>query len=265
MSGIGESISRLIEIARRLRDAAGELQNVDLKSQIVDEISALQEIRDQLIGSSDSTVEIPVAAALQAAAAARDRNPTGSDRPDKIPLSESSMAVLKPSENGETYSLSPQEEEEPLLVEEKPVLVEVTEDTVVQAASSSDTAELPIPQDSPDDDKLSPEERSARAEMRIAELEPLQRVALKKMNDVLSPEQKKIKMKAEKAGKEQNKEGAELKQFVYSAMKLTPEQKTQISTARKELHTIRAAIAKEVEHLMDDDQKKKVQESETDK
>ena len=52
MSSIHESLSRLVDTARQLRDMAGELGNLELKSTIVDEISTLQEIHDALARSS---------------------------------------------------------------------------------------------------------------------------------------------------------------------------------------------------------------------
>ena len=48
MQELHGGIDRVIKIARSLRDVAGELGKLDLKSQIIDEISTLQELRDDL-------------------------------------------------------------------------------------------------------------------------------------------------------------------------------------------------------------------------
>lgn len=82
-------------------------------------------------------------------------------------------------------------------------------------------------------------------EMRIADLEQLEQAATRRMNDVPTAEQKQIKAKAQHAGREAGKAGKELQQYIYSAMKLSSEQRSKIQAARKDVQSLREAIEKE--------------------
>jgi len=229
MSSVHKSITRLIESARRLRDAADQLGNADLKSQIVDEISALQDLREDLAGSGDTTVDLPagIAAAAQSSQAAPNKPKALGDNP---------MNVYTPSNQmGRTYALT--EEEEPV------------EEVVDEAAKKKRQA----------DDAEKKAKRAAEAEKVIAELEVILQDAIRSMNDCLSQEQKKIKVRETRAGEAAGKSAAEIRNTVLSAMKLSDDQKIKISDARKQVAQIRASIAAEVTYLMDDQQRAQVE------
>lgn len=218
MSDVVASISRLVKSARRLRDAADELDQLDLKSQIVDEISTLQEIRDEMTdGSSDQGDSHVVI-----------ESSTDESGSSVILASDSVLGIVKPSGKEETYSFSAVQNEEP----EPPATDEA------EAGSANGTPQ-----------GLTAAEQRAVIEMKISDLEQLEQAATRRMNDVTTAEQKKIKAKATHAGRDAGKAGKELQRYVYGAMKLTPEQKTQIQSIRKDLHSIREAIVNERESL----------------
>lgn len=231
MSSIHQSVTRLIESARHLRDAADQLGNAELKAQIVDEISSLQDLREVLAGTGDSTVDIP--AGIAAAAQSSQTAQTEPNKPK--PLGDNSMSVYTPSKNTGTYALT----------EEKVEVKEVIHET----AKTKPPAEDP--------EKKA--KRAAEAEKVIAELEMILQDALRSMNDCLSPEQKKIKVRESKAGEAAGNSAAEIRNAVFSAMKLSDEQKIRISDARKQIAQIRESIAEEVSYLMDDRQRAQVE------
>lgn len=236
MSSIQQSVTRLIETARQLRRIADELSNVELKAQIVDEISNLQDIRDTLADSGDTTVDLPAATAQQA-------DDQKSAEPEPAPekpkaLGDNSMSVYTPAENAGTYALT-EEKEEPEVVEEPPV---------------DEIEEKPISADNPEQAA----KRAAQAEKVIAELEVILQDAIHTMNSTLTPEQKKIKVRETKAGEAAGKSAAEIRNAVFAAMKLTDEQKIRISDSRKQIQQIRASIAEELTWLMDDDQREQI-------
>jgi hypothetical protein len=229
MSSVHKSITRLIESARRLRDAADQLGNAELKSQIVDEISTLQDLREDLVGAGDTTVDLPagIAAAAQPLQAAPDKPKA---------LGDNTMNVYTPSDQmGRTYALT--EEQEPV----KEVI-----DEAAKKKTQADNAEKKA-------------KRAAEAEKVIAELEVILQDAVRSMNDCLSPEQKKIKVRETRAGEAAGKSAAEIRNTVFSAMKLSDDQKIRISDARKQIAQIRTSIAGEVTYLMDDQQRAQVE------
>lgn len=231
MSSVHQSVTRLIETARRLRDAADELKNIELKVQIVDEISTLQDIRDALADSGDSKVNLPAATAPDP--------PETPARPEKVkPLGDSSMAVYTPSQNSGTYALSDEERQ-------------THNDEKVTTAEGQPSAPA-------DPEKAA--KRAAQAEQAIAELELILQDAIHLMNDTLTPEQRKIKIRETKAGEAAGKSAAEIRNAVFAAMKLTDEQKIHISDARKQIQQIRASIAEELTWLMDDEQRARVKD-----
>jgi hypothetical protein len=232
MSDVVACISRLVKSARRLRAAADELGQLDLKSEIVDEITTLQEIREELADDSHLTeteIAVPSAAAAAPAAASPGAD-SDSSTLTVAAMDDAPMGVVKPTGKEETYSLNPEEEAEE--VETASASAAPTEDS--ESDSRSDGPKGP-----------SVDERRAVIEMRMADLEQLEQDATRRLNDVPSAEQKKIKVKANHAGREAGKAGKELQQFVYGAMKLTHDQKVEIQAVRKDLASLREAIAKE--------------------
>lgn len=220
MSDVAGSISRLVEIARRLRTAADELGRVEIKSQIVDEISTLQEMRDE-VQEDGANLDHDAPDAKEAEV----------DEASPVTLREdTSLGIVEPTGNEETYSLTPEEEQE--------------ESRSAEEVVSSDSAgEV----DSPGKEQAGPnlDERRAVIEMRIAELKQLEQAATKRMHDVPTVEQRQTKAKAQKAGREAGKSGKELQQYAYGAMHLTPEQRSEIQAARKDVLSLREAIEKE--------------------
>lgn len=232
MASLNESIGRIIEVARRLRDRADDLKDVELKSQIVDEIAVLLEIRESLATDDTQTIATaPPASGGMQRIVPHGKHETGhaSARPTKL-SAESAMRIIEPTGDSGTYSLHVDDDPPPV---EKPAVA-------TQAAS---TPREPTR-----------EELAARAEMRIAELEPLQQATIKRQNEILTAEQTRIRVQATKQAKEQGKTGKEAAQFVIDALKLSPEQKTQWIAARKDLQAIREEIAKQVQFLMTDEQ-----------
>ncbi|MDA0591570.1 MAG: hypothetical protein O3C17_26650 [Planctomycetota bacterium] len=228
MSSIQQSVTRLIESARHLRDAADQLGNADLKAQIVEEISSLKDLREVLAGEGDSTVDLPAGIA-----AAAQSSQTALDKPK--PLGDNSMSVYTPSKNSGTYAL--------------------TEEKVEFEEAVHETAKKKPPAEDPERKA----KRAAEAEKVIAELEPILQDALRSMNDCLTPEQKKIKVRETKAGEAAGKSAAEIRNAVFSAMKLSDEQKIRISDARKQIAQIRTSIAEELTYLKEDQQRAQVE------
>jgi len=233
MSSIQQSVTRLIETARQLRRIADELSNVELKAKIVDEISNLQDIRDALADSGDTTVDLPAAAEQETAEPETDSSPEKSTA-----LGDNSMSVYTPAENAGTYALTEEEEES-----------EDVEEPVDEIEEESPATT---------DDPEHATKRAAQAEKVIAELEVILQDAIQAMNSTLTPEQKKIKVRETKAGEAAGKSAAEIRNAVYAAMKLTDEQKIRISDSRKQIQQIRASIAEELTWLMDDEQRNKI-------
>ncbi len=219
MQEIVERINRLVEIARRLRAAADELGQVDVKSQIVDEISTLQEIRDDLHG--DGSV-----AEMSSPEAVPEKNDSPVRAENAESLVDASMGIVEPTGNEETYSFTAEEEG----------------DDTPPPAPADDTDPAPV-----DKPKTGPsvDERRAVIEMRIADLEQLEQAATRRMNDVPTAEQRQIKARAQKAGREAGKSGKELQQYALGAMRLSPEQRSELQAARKDVLSLREAIEKE--------------------
>ena len=242
MQPIQTSIGRIIKAARRLRDVAGELGQLDLKAEIIDEISDLQELRDELAEGHSS--------ADDASTHAQETAPVAS-KPGT--LADNTMAVFQPSGETGTYGIA--SEPEPVEAEPEEPEPDAAETDSEDASSTAEAAaaatETPRKQEAR-------RRRAELAEQRIAELESLHAVAANRVNSVLSPEQNKIRVKATKAARAEGKTGHEAHQFVYAAMKLTNEQRNNLAAARKELNSIRIAIGTEVAFLLDEDQKKRI-------
>ena len=265
MSSISVSIGRLVATARKLRQAADELGNVDLKSQIIDEISTLQEIREELSleGGSHDLSRTELAAVVKAAASAKVEEPAPEKAPaesGKLMLKEAKFAVIAPSDDGETYGIGADADEETDDADDSSKDDQETgtrEGEVETVGVASTVKEKPGSEDKKSMAESEPErkpkkakpklttEQRAMAEMRIADLEPLERDAQRRLDTVLTPEQKEIKVQATKAGREAGKSSRDLQLYVHKAMKTTPEQRHQISAARKDLQRVREAIDKE--------------------
>jgi len=230
MSSIHESLSRLVDAARKLRDLAGELNHLELKSQIVDEISTLQEIHDALARSSDTSVDLP--------AAPGNPPPATNTEPSRKPLGDDSMSVYTPAEYTGTYALSEDAEETPAEAADQVVDGQQTDKAVDSEAKAL--------------------QRAAQAEKTISELELILQSAIRSMNSVLTVDQKRIKVRETKAAEGTGLSAGELRNRIYAAMMLSDDQRNQIAEARKQISEIRASIAQELTHLMDDEQRAKV-------
>ena len=234
MQQLHAGIDRVIKIARSLRDTAGELGKLDLKSQIIDEISTLQELRDDLD-------ELLKSAGDDEAPADSSGQDTETISTEDFKLGNNTMAVIQPSGDTDTYQISPTADPEP---------------EAAAASSDGEAAEDTASGGTEADPER--EKRAAQAQTRIAELEPMHAAAAQRVNKVLTPEQNQIRVKATKAARAAGQTGAEARNYIYAAMKLSDEQKTELASAKKELNSIRAAIAKEIKFLLDEEQKKRV-------
>ena len=235
MQELHAGIDRVIKIARSLRDTAGELGKLDLKSEIIDEISTLQELRDDLDATLNS---MPASASTEAAPESSDQD-TETISTSDFKLGDNTMAVIQPSGDTDTYQISPTLDPDP------------------ESASSDDETADGIENGGTEIDPER-EKRAAQAQAQIAELEPMHAAAAQRVNKVLTPEQNQIRVKATKAARAAGKTGTEARNYIYAAIKLSDEQKTELAAAKKELNSIRAAIAKEIEFLLDEEQKKRV-------
>ena len=234
MQELHAGIDRVIKIARSLRDTAGELGKLDLKSEIIDEISTLQELRDHLdamLSSMGSAESVPESS---------DQD-TETISTSDFKLGDNSMAVIQPSGDTDTYQIAPASDHDSEAEREV---------SAGEAASESPNAGTGLDRER--------EKRAAQAQARILELEPMHAAAAKRVNKVLTPEQNQIRVQATKTARAAGKTGTEARNYIYAAMKLSDEQKTELATAKKELNSIRAAIANEIEFLLDDEQKKRV-------
>ena len=177
------------------------------------------------------------------------------DDDEPIEVIEEDIEIIEPKRPSKRRKRKVDDDDEPIEVIEEDI--EIIEDEVEVIEDDFEIIEDDI--EIIEDDKVqTKEERSRSAEIRIQELEPLQQSALKKINDVLTPEQAKKKAIAAKAARKAGKKGAELQQYVMSYLDLNAKQKDRMAAAGKELHKIRLAIAREVEHLLDDNQKKQI-------
>lgn len=253
-----DAIGGLIDSAKRLRSLADELQSVELKSRIVDEIVRLQELREQAFNDA-------ISGNGESADSTSDE---AKSEKALLPDDESTkFARLEPSADGETYSLTPEEdqsstkpdsdvEEEAaasLLADEESAGTSASSsDTELRFSSTSDTEQIPSSDVQLQD--LPEEKRFAVAQARIAELEPLHQAALRKMNDVLTDEQQARKTAATKKHRKAGLKGKELQAAVRNALDLTDEQQQQLSLARREVVHVRQAIAHQVEGLLSKEQ-----------
>lgn len=269
MSSVSGSIGRIIASARSLRKIADELDNVELKSQIIDEISTLQEIRDELSeeGGSHDVAASELAAVVKSAGSSDDstaaagtadetaggETPQNDAPPADMKIDEGKFAYIEPGADGETYGINAEPEEEEPADESSDS--EEAADPDSESDGDSDPARDEDAEAKPKSDekkkksakakpKLTPEQRAV-VEMKIADLEPLERDAQRRLDSVLTPEQKQIKVQATRAARDAGKSGRDLQIYIHKAMKTSPEQRHQLSEARKDLARVREAIEKE--------------------
>lgn len=88
-----------------------------------------------------------------------------------------------------------------------------------------------------------------------AEHEPKLAAAAKKVNDSLTPEQRRARQEAQKAGKDAGKKQKEIQAEAVAAMKLTADQKKAFDAAQKELDDANAAFRTALSGVLSDEQK----------
>ncbi len=235
-----EMVQSLIDSAKRLRSIADELGNVEIKARILDDLVALQEYREQMMSSSD--VGAPPAA-QHSPPPLRDPNPSSESRKLLPQGNASQYARLDAATDIETYTLAFATEEPA-----PPPVPAPSAETPKDAAGTKTTPAAAVATPPTDAEKF------ALAEQKIAELEPLHQAILKKMNDVLTPEQQTAKLAATKKGRTAKLTGKALQDAVVAALQLTDAQQQRLAQAKHELHQVRLAISKQVEGLLSKEQ-----------
>jgi hypothetical protein len=87
------------------------------------------------------------------------------------------------------------------------------------------------------------------------EHEPKLEAAAKKVNDSLTPEQRRARQEAQKAGKDAGKKQKEIQAEATAAMKLTAEQQKAFDAAQKELDEANTAFRTALGGVLSDEQK----------
>ena len=253
-----DAVVSLIGAAKELRSIADELGNVEVKARILDVLVELQEFRAQ--GEPVSADEpLPVAAEPENSAEEQDGQSAVSPAPllgaftQEHARMESSGEIEtyafhheepEPAEEETAKDKSPSTESDKKSKEGKPVKAKKK----AKAKEKQDGATKE--NDSPPEEELSEEQRFKLAEQRIVELEPLHQAALKRMNDVLTPEQAARKKAATKKGLAAGLKGKQLQEAVMGVLELSAEQQQQLDKGRHDLHQVRLAIGKQVEGLL---------------
>ena len=214
---LSEHISRVIKSARELKTIADELGNLDLKSQLLEEIDQLQELRESLSESGELA---------QFTAQSTPSEPRVAHSPEPS-SSESATHIIKPSEEGETYQIHVDGDQE--------------------NEASTDSA---IENDRESDNTSEEAERFRRGEAVLRKLEPQQQRILKQMNDILTEEQKIQKQTLTREGHAAGKKGSVIQQEVMAALELTEKQQQLMAVARKELQDIQSEIVQQVDGLL---------------
>lgn len=111
--------------------------------------------------------------------------------------------------------------------------------------------------------ELTAADRKHWAEARIAELAPLEHAAVEKVNGVLTAEQHAERIRASVQGRRFGLSGLSLYHHIMAALQLTDEQKTSLAEARRELRSIREAIAPQVITLLDEQQQRHLESEES--
>jgi hypothetical protein len=224
---LSESISRVIKSARELKTIADKLGNFEIKSRLLEEIDRLQELREALAESGEI-----------AQFSLRQENPDPSQvQPHEPSSSDSATHVILPAVEGETYKIH---------VDGNSSNEVVTADATQEESTSN----------KPSEDE---EERYRRGEAVLRKLEPQQQRIIKKMNDILTDEQKIQKQTLSREGQAAGKSAAAIQQEVLASLDLTDKQKQLMAVARKELHDIQAEIVRQVDGLLTVEQRKRLQ------
>ena len=231
-----DTIANLTESAKKLRAIAEELKNVQLKSEIVDQIMQLQEAREQILAAGEENFKVNL-------------GPQGSQSSSQLATIDARVARLEVAEDIETYSFHAVEEAPAEESPDKKQPAAGTTESRIEAFKVLEKIDL------------TDEQKAKLAELRIKEIEPKHQAAVQKLNDILTDEQNKAKIEVAKLAKKTGKKGKELQQAVQAAIKLTDEQKKQMAIARKELHELRLEIAQQIDAFLTDDQRASIRET----
>lgn len=106
----------------------------------------------------------------------------------------------------------------------------------------------------PDSIKLTDDQTKKLEELK-KEATPKLEAAVKKVDDVLTKDQKKTRKTASDTAKAAGKKGKELKEAVNEALKLSDEQKASLAKAEKELADLQKATREQVVAMLTDEQK----------
>lgn len=227
---LSEHISDVIKSARELKKIADEMGNIELKSRLLEEIDRLQELREALAESGEL-----------AAFADPQENPPPLPAPVSEPATDdSAFHVIKPDDKGETYEIH-------------------IDGGAADEAVATEAKPDELPPDKPSTD--SQEERFRLGEAVLRKLEPQHQRILKQMNDILTDEQKFRKQSLTREGQAAGKSANEIQQAVLTSLELTEKQQQLLAVARKELHDIRAEIARQVDGLLTAEQRRRLQKS----
>jgi hypothetical protein len=219
---LSEHISSVIKSARKLKKIADETGNIELKSQLLDEIDKLQELREALAESGELAQFHPPQETAHTGPAPFVQEPESSDV----------AHIIQPAAAGETYDIHSSLDDD----DDDPDRVALSDDASEQQA-----------------------ERFHLAETILRKLEPKHQAILKKMNDVLTEEQQFRKQTLTREGQAAGKPSNQIQQEVMAALDLTDKQRQLLATARKELHDIREEIAQQLDGLLTDDQRRRLQ------
>jgi hypothetical protein len=257
-----DSVSGLIDSARRLRGLADSLGAAELKAQIAEELLRLHEFREGLLlaGGDGQTAPAHHSQGGPARSSPQPRQVL-IDGDSKIfhldadgvtetyDLHVDGPESARPS-NGRQAATAPSEAVAPPAAAGEAAAASNAGTVAAEEAAErrADVAAAKPP------GTMSDQERFALAEQRILELEPLHHAALRKMNDLLTEDQRRTKAEATRAFTKAGRRGRELQQAVMAALRLTPEQQQAIVAARKELLDVRQAIARQVEGLLSKEQ-----------
>lgn len=102
------------------------------------------------------------------------------------------------------------------------------------------------------------EEQQAKLKALQEEYSAKWAAALKKQNEILTPEQRTARAEANKANREAKKSGKEAQEAVMAALKLTDEQKAKWEAAQKEVAELRKEIEQKKRELLTPEQKEKL-------
>lgn len=225
---LSESISRVIKSARELKSIADKLGNFEIKSRLLEEIDRLQELREALAESGEI-----------AQFSLRQEPPDPSQvQPREPSSSDSATHVILPALEGETYK------------------IHVDGDSSNEIDTADATQEKSASNKPSEEDE---DERYRRGEAVLRKLEPQQQRIIKKMNDILTDEQKIRKQTLTREGQAAGKSAAAIQQEVLASLDLTDKQKQLMAAARKELHDIQAEIVRQVDGLLTVEQRKRLQ------